>query len=116
MSKRRNCSSCAEVIAERAGKESSAKRQRLRLVVSLAEEFYRAALLSVETGITSPDTDLAQAITAARRWMPAEAPAACLDVCLNAYAHLDANVNQATFIEWWLDELNTTARTNAAAA
>ena len=37
--------------------------------------------------------------------MPSEAPAACLDICLDAYSHIDANANQTTLIEWWLDEL-----------
>ena len=33
-------------FVDEAGKESAAKRARLRLVVSLAEEFYREALLA----------------------------------------------------------------------
>ena len=33
----------------------------------------------------------------------------CLDICLDAYGHIDANVNQATFIEWWLDVLAAAA-------
>jgi DNA polymerase III subunit delta' len=72
-------------FVEEAGKDSAAKRQRLRLVVSLAEEFYRGLLLA------------------------GDAPAACLDICLDAYSHIDANVNQTAFIEWWLDELHHTS-------
>lgn len=79
-----------------AGKDSAAKRQRMRLVVSLAEEFYRGNLLAIEGQATaSPRT----------KWMPVDAPAACLDICLDAYGHIDANANQTTLIEWWLDEL-----------
>jgi DNA polymerase-3 subunit delta' len=93
-----------------AGKDSTAKRQRLRLVVSLAEEFYRAALLAVESGSPSPDSELAKAVAAALRWMPPDAPAGCLDICLDAYGHINANANQATLIEWWLDELFSFSR------
>jgi len=102
-------------FVDAAGKESAAKRQRLRLVVSLAEEFYRAALLASEAVAHPKDGALASSVNAALRWMPAGAPAACLDICLDAYAHIDANANQATLIDWWLDELNAAARTGQVA-
>jgi DNA polymerase III subunit delta' len=92
-------------FVDEAGKEAAAKRQRLRLVVSLAEEFYRAVLIAKEAGGSPADAELARAFAAAQKWVPDDAPAACLDVCLAAYEHVDANVNQATLIEWWLDEL-----------
>jgi DNA polymerase-3 subunit delta' len=72
-------------FVEEAGKDSAAKRQRLRLVVSLAEEFYHGLLLA------------------------GDAPAAYLDICLAAYSHIDANANQTALIEWWLDELHHTS-------
>jgi DNA polymerase-3 subunit delta' len=97
-------------FVDAASKESAVKRQSLRLAVSLAEEFYRAVLRAREAGRSPFEGELAKAATAALRWMPADAPAACLDVCLDAYAHIDANANQATLIEWWLDELAGTAR------
>jgi DNA polymerase-3 subunit delta' len=103
-------------FVDAAGKESTAKRQRLRLVVSLAEEFYRAALLQVESGQAPTDVELATAVSAALRWLPPDAPAACLDVCLDCYAHIDANANQATLLEWWLDELAEAARSGRVAA
>jgi DNA polymerase III subunit delta' len=93
-----------------AGKESAAKRQRLRFVVSLGEEFFRALLLTLEDGKTPSDPELAKAVGAARRWMPDDVPAAALDLCLDAYTHIDANVNQATFIDWWLDEMSLVSR------
>jgi DNA polymerase-3 subunit delta' len=103
-------------FVDAAGKESAAKRRRLRLIVSLAEEFYRAMLLVRIGGHPPTDGDLAKAVSAASRWMPEDGPVSCLDVCLDAYAHIDANVNQATFIEWWLDELATSARTGRVSA
>jgi DNA polymerase-3 subunit delta' len=88
-------------FVDSAGKDSAAKRQRMRLVISLAEEFYRHHLLAMEGHANT---------MSAAKWMPAEAPAACLDICLDAYGHIDANANQTTLIEWWLDELTQAAR------
>jgi DNA polymerase-3 subunit delta' len=97
-------------FVEDAGKEAAAKRERLRLAVSLAEEFYRGVLL-VATGSSAADEQLQAAIRRATQWMPGDdAAVACLDVCLAAYGHIDANVNQATFLEWWLDSLANAAR------
>ncbi len=104
-------------FVESAGKESAAKRARLRLVVSLAEEFYRAMLL-VLTGIASDEDDsaLSGALKTAQRWFPGDDSAtACLEICLDAYAHIEANANQATLIDWWLDELAAAARAGRVA-
>jgi hypothetical protein len=103
-------------FVDAAGKESAAKRQRLRLVVSLAEEFYRAALMQAERGQSPSDSELAAAVSAALRWMPADAAPDCLDVCLDCFSHIDSNANQATLIEWWLDELAEAARNGRIAA
>jgi DNA polymerase-3 subunit delta' len=98
-------------FVDAAGKESAAKRDRLRLVVSLAEEFYRAALMNMTTGQASGEASLREAVQRASNWLPGdEAASACLEVCLDAYDHIDANVNQATLIEWWLDELGQAGR------
>jgi DNA polymerase-3 subunit delta' len=102
-------------FVEAAGKESAAKRARLRLVVSLAEEFYREAMLALTRpsadGDSTSDPQLADALMTALRWLPRDDSAtACLDLCLDAYAHIEANANQATLIDWWLDELTSAAR------
>jgi len=102
-------------FVEAAGKETAAKRARLRLVVTLAEEFYREAMLALTRrsahGASTPDPQLADALKTALRWLPGDDSAsACLDLCLDAYAHIDANANQATLIDWWLDELTSAAR------
>jgi hypothetical protein len=47
--------------------------------------------------------------------MPPDAPASCLDFCLDAYGHIDANANQATLIEWWLDEVRGAGVSSAVA-
>ena len=80
-------------FVEEAGKEAAAKRARLRLVVSLAEEFYRDAHAGVAHRSPSPlsspicAASLRVSAAAALRWLPGdEAAAACLDVCLDAAA------------------------------
>jgi hypothetical protein len=75
-----------QAFVEEAGKEASQRRDRLRLVVGFAVEFYRGLLRS-----QSPD-DVERIVHA-------------LDVSLAALEHLDRNVNQATLIAWWLGEL-----------
>jgi DNA polymerase-3 subunit delta' len=100
-----------------AGKETALKRERLRLAVSLAEEFYRAALLWIASGQSPGDRELSAAVGDAVKWIGgAEAALDCLEICLDAYGHIDANVHPATFIEWWLDELFAAARNGRAAA
>ena len=115
-----NASAAAKVAGQfidEAGKESAVKRRRLRLVISQAEGFYRAALLTMTTGQAANDEQLAAAVNKALRWLPGEeAVAACLDACLSAYAHVDANANQATLLEWLLDELAQAARGEASSA
>ena len=56
-------------FVDAAGKEAAAKRQRLRLVISLAEEFYRAVLAASESGQQPGDSDLKKAVATATRWM-----------------------------------------------
>jgi DNA polymerase-3 subunit delta' len=96
-------------FVDEAGKESAAKRQRLRFVVSLAEEFYRTSLLMQEGGPPPADESLHRLADSALKHIP-EAAAACLDICIDAYGHIESNVNQATFIDWWLDELSAAKR------
>jgi len=92
-------------FVDAAGKESAAKRQRLRLAVSLAEEFYRAVLWAIEAGRAPAAGELAQAVVGGVRWLAADAAAGRIEICLEAYGHIDANAHQATLVDWWIDEL-----------
>lgn len=102
-------------FVDSAGKESAAKRSRLRLVISLAEELYRAILLEVTAGQAPADAELARCVRAAAGWMEEGDSNDCLERCLEAYGHIDANANQATLIEWWLDELSQAGRQSIGA-
>jgi DNA polymerase-3 subunit delta' len=113
-------------FVDQAGKEAAAKRNRLRLVVSLAEEFYRGLLRGMlapaDAGNADAGSDstmdevVERATLAALRWIRGEeAVTACLDLCLDCLSHIDANANQATLIDWWLDELAAAARSGRVA-
>jgi len=99
-------------FVDEAGSDTAAKRQRLRLVVSLAEEYYRALVRALAAATLSDDSELATAVSAATGWFHSEeAAAACLERCLDAAAHIDANAQPVAIVEWWLDELAAASRT-----
>lgn len=96
---------------ETAGKEAPAKRARFKQAVSTASDFYRELMLT-QAGQT-PSGPLAKPVAQAQRWWPGgdEAAAWCLEACLDTAAAIDANANQATLVECWLDELGQIGRT-----
>jgi len=102
-------------FVDSAGKEAAVKRSRLRLVISLAEELYRAILLERMAGELPADPQLTHSVHATAAWMDDDAASACVERCIEAYAHVDSNANQATLIEWWLDELAQAGRQSVGA-
>ncbi len=102
-------------FVESAGKEAAEKRARMREVLMMGLAFYEqliAALSSSAAASAQKDDALQNAVAATVRWWPgdAEAAAACVEICLDALAHVDANANLTALAEWWLDELSQTAR------
>ena len=77
-------------------KDVPQKRMRLRHVIEMALEFYRAALLD---SVANRDGGYETAIR-------------CVDLCLDSMQNLDRNANVNMLIEFWLDEL---AQVSAAA-
>jgi DNA polymerase-3 subunit delta' len=90
-----------------AGKEAPPRRARLRQVIGYAADFYRN-LIRHWNGMDD-DSDESLVITAANsrlgRQRDDEVAATCVERCLDALAQVDANANQATLIECWLDDL-----------
>jgi len=86
-----------QAFVDDAGKEATARRDRLRLVIGFAVEFYRSILHSTE----ATDSALHQ-----------------IDVSLEALEHVDRNANQGLVIQNWCQELAgfsaTTAKQRAA--
>lgn len=99
---------------EGASKEAAVRRQRLKLVLGLGEELFRAVLRQQETGDAPRDADLAEMAAVAARRTPRGAALACLEIGWQALNAVDANANPVLVVEWWLDELAQAARGNYA--
>jgi DNA polymerase-3 subunit delta' len=95
-------------FVEAGGKEAAAKRARLKEAAGVAEHFYAQLVAAMAGKPVAADPELMQAAQRAARWFPAdpESAARCLELCLEAVQHVEANANQANIIEWWLDELS----------
>ncbi len=104
-------------FVDEAGKESTERRERIRLVVRYAVDYYRR-LLRMMTGATiSDDPELNAFVEQGLRTFQGdeETAAAHLDRCLDAINHVDRNANQQTLVECWLDELGPFGATVAKA-
>ncbi|HEY1601577.1 MAG TPA: DNA polymerase III subunit delta' [Pirellulales bacterium] len=91
---------------DEAGKEASARRARMRLVIGFALETYRD-LLRVQAGAEPVDRQLADALsraTSSGRFEQVDV-AALVDRCLEALTHIDRNANQSALLECWLDDV-----------
>ncbi|MBC7852425.1 MAG: DNA polymerase III subunit delta' [Pirellulaceae bacterium] len=101
-------------FVESAGKEAAEKRARMREVLTMGLQFYEQliAALSSTSSSTAKDEALQKAVATTVRWWPGDAEAAtyCVEICLDALAHVDSNANLTALAEWWLDELSQTAR------
>jgi DNA polymerase III subunit delta' len=78
-------SRAVQAFVDEAGKESSQRRERLRVVIGFAVEFYRSKLRTNEPHGTDLDA---------------------LDACLNALEQVDRNANLGLVIQHWCEELS----------
>jgi hypothetical protein len=94
-------------FVEEAGKDAPVRRERLRQVLRIALEFFRAALRQMETEEPPSDKSLAESVTQllSSDFLRADTLASCIERCLDGEAQVDANANQATLIECWIDDL-----------
>jgi DNA polymerase-3 subunit delta' len=99
-------------FVEDAGKENAPRRARMVQVVGFAAEFYRQLMRSLSGAGVSGDEPLRGAVQSAHRsWAgDAETAAACLDRCVDAFGHIQANASPSALLESWLDELATITR------
>ena len=88
---------------ESAGKDAPPRRQRLKNTIEFALEHYQKCLY-VSSGAPQPaeTTHVADATDADC--------VQCIDSCLQAYRHVDANANLPTLTEWWLSQLHAATR------
>ncbi|HEY1064636.1 MAG TPA: DNA polymerase III subunit, partial [Pirellulales bacterium] len=97
-------------FAEQAGKESQARRARLRQVVEFAAEFFREVIRASAGSASTPDDDLRAAVAQAKgQWIDFDAAASALERCLETLSHIGRNVNQTTLVECWWDDLSRIA-------
>jgi len=93
-------------FVDAAGKDAPRRRQRLRVLIHLAIEFYQQLLHTLTGRDAIGDPAMIEAVTRGRVSISdVEVAANCLERCLDAQAHVESNANQATLIECWLDDL-----------
>ncbi len=94
-------------FVEEAGKEAPPRRARMVQLMEFAIEFYRQLLRSLSGASVTGDDILRRAVaTAHHSWRGGtETVAYCLDRCVDALGHVQANANQATLLDCWLDDL-----------
>ena len=97
-------------FVEEAGKEAPKRRERLRVVIEWAIEFYAAMLHQLSSdegqnrGALTPQTQ-----SAAGKWRGnGETAATAIEICLNTESQIAANANLSTLVEAWLDDLAVT--------
>ncbi|HEX3869807.1 MAG TPA: hypothetical protein VHV77_05200, partial [Pirellulales bacterium] len=94
-------------FSEAAGKESAARRNRLKQAIDLAIDFYAALARSLAGAGDADESDVATAVQRRRAtWTGGEETAiTATERSLEAREQLDRYAHQATVVECWLDEL-----------
>jgi DNA polymerase-3 subunit delta' len=96
-----------QTFVDGAGKESSAKKLRLKDALTTASEFFREAML-VNSGLNLRATGV-------QAWSQGpEVAGRGIELCFDAIAAAEANASVANVLEWWADELSTLQRTGSA--
>ncbi len=90
-------------IAEAAGKEAAARRDRLKLILSMAAEFFRALSFRLEGYAMENDPTLQSfVVQAVESWRGGiQSATDSWHRCLEGIEQIDRNANQATFVEAW---------------
>jgi DNA polymerase-3 subunit delta' len=100
-------------FVESAGTDAPARRNRLRVIISFALQFYRHLLHASCGHAMEADDCLAESVRVAlRSWKSGHAGiVSCIENCLEALAQIDANAHVNTVIDVWFDEISLAART-----
>ena len=101
-------------VLDSAGKDASAKRQRMRQVMNWGVEFFRELMRTASGLDAEGDPALRRHVAkAAKQVTDSDVAAACVARCLEGLEQVDRNANNATLLACWLDDLE---RTLASAA
>jgi DNA polymerase-3 subunit delta' len=101
-----------QTFVDEAGKEATLRRDRLRTIVSFAEEFYRGLLRALAGSNFGGDAALQ---TAVKGCMSSGGAPSCdrllesLEACFAAVQCVDRNANLPLVIQKWCDDLTTRA-------
>lgn len=99
-------------FVEAAGKESPAKRARMKQVLEMAQQLYRGFLYAATTGtepaIEERDHELTSAVQKLYRTLgpQPELAADLVDLAIDAETHIDGNVNLTGLAEWWTGSIS----------
>jgi len=94
-----------QVFVDEAGKETSARRERLRTIVGFAEEFFRGQMRIEVNSDVSGDELLRTSLAKSEKYRYANRPIDSLDACLRALEHIDRNANLGLVIQRWCEEI-----------
>lgn len=99
-------------FVDAAGKEAPKRRARLHQVIEMAEQFFVTLARTLSGAPARSDGSLADEVLAStvnqrvqHGRVTVDSAAACVERCQLASQHVDANANQATNIQAWIDEL-----------
>lgn len=105
-------SKSCNAIVDAAGKEGKLKRERLKVVMGFAAQFYRELTLRLDCGTQGVDPShidgqLSKALDQASSYWRRGARSAleCWETCLQSIENVDRNANQASLLEWWVAKL-----------
>jgi DNA polymerase-3 subunit delta' len=103
---------------DQAGKEAALRRDRFRLIVSCAEEFYRTLMKRLAGKFSTSDAAMESAVSkTVEHWLAGvEGAARCIDRCLDAEREVTSNANMNLLVECWVDDLATHANRRQGAA
>jgi DNA polymerase-3 subunit delta' len=99
---------CVQVFVDEAGKEATARRERLRIVVSFAEEFLRGLLRTRVGKELIGDESLCGPVreaTANDIYVSRHAIMEAIESCMTALENVDRNANLGLVIQKWCEDL-----------
>ena len=94
-----------QAFVDDAGKDASPRRDRLRTLVSFAEEFYRGLLRSGSSSNTGGDELLQASVAKAASRFTTDRTIESLESCLAVLEQVDRNANLGLVVQRWCENL-----------
>jgi DNA polymerase III subunit delta' len=99
-------------FVDNAGKDASAKRDRMRVIAELGTQFFRQVMLGLGCADSPCDATMEKHVASClSRWCgDIETAVRCIERCVDVRGDIAANANQALLIECWLSDLGRIMR------